>query len=81
MRTKIVNSKDVSVSFKLTADDKRELNEIIQQLGTNKSEFFRAKCLNMLKTVREIRDVKMILPEDFPDNTELKTAELRPFNS
>jgi len=39
------------VSFRLTADEKQELEKLIQPLNTTKSEFFRMRMKNILLTI------------------------------
>lgn len=52
--------KTVTVSFRVTPEDKKNLDFIIKVLSTNKSEFFRKKVNTLLTTLKIKNDDKRI---------------------
>lgn len=59
------NKKSVTVSFRVSLDDKKNLDFIIRVLNTNKSEFFRKKVNTLLTTLKIKEDDKSISTDSY----------------
>jgi len=55
-----ISRKTVTVSFRVTPEDKKNLDFIIKVLNTNKSEFFRKNVNTLLFTLKIKHDDKRI---------------------
>lgn len=55
-----ISRKTVTVSFRVTPEDKKNLDFIIKALNTNKSEYFRKNVDTLLLTLKIKHDDKRI---------------------